>query len=460
MLPVVAIVGRPNVGKSTLFNQLTLTRDALVHDFPGVTRDRQYGEGRLGEKPFIVIDTGGLAGEDEGLNVKMAQQSWLAVQEADYVLFMVDAQAGLTALDQDIIKRLRKLEKPVAIVVNKIDGANLDAVQSEFTYLGFSQIYYIAAAHGKGVLSLIQSVLQDAPLPQAIETSSDDAIKVAIVGKPNVGKSTLINRILGEERVVVFDQAGTTTSSIFIPFERDDRNYTLIDTAGIRRKSRVEDAVEKFSVIKTLQAIETCHVAVVMIDAQSGLSEQDLRLIGFVIEAGKSLVLVVNKWDGLDDYDKNIIKTEIDRRLGFADFAKIHYISALHGSGVGLLYPLIEEAFASATIRISSSKLTAMLEAALAAHQPPLVNGRRIKLRYAHLGGQNPPRIIIHGNQTEQVPDSYKRYLINFFREKLKIVGTPIKVEFKSGENPYKDKKNVLTPSQLKKRKRMIERKK
>lgn len=460
MLPVIAIVGRPNVGKSTLFNQLTLTRDALVHDFPGVTRDRQYGEGRLGEKPFIVIDTGGLAGEDEGLNGKMAQQAWLAIEEADHVLFVVDAKAGLTSLDQDIIKRLRKLDKPVAIVVNKIDGTNLDVVQSEFTYLGFTQIYYISAVHGKGVLQLIQTVLQNAPMPEPTELGADDSIKVAIVGKPNVGKSTLINRILGEERVVVFDQAGTTTSSIFIPFERDGQKYTLIDTAGIRRKSRVEDAVEKFSVIKTLQAIETSQVAVVMIDAHSGLSEQDLRLIGFVIEAGKSLVLVVNKWDGLDDYDKNVIKMEIDRRLGFADFAKIHYISALHGSGVGLLYGLIDEAYASATLRISSSKLTGMLEAALMAHQPPLVHGRRIKLRYAHMGGQNPPRIIIHGNQTDQVPDSYKRYLINFFREKLKVIGTPIKIEFKGGDNPFKDKKNVLTPSQLKKRKRMIERKK
>lgn len=459
MLPVVAIVGRPNVGKSTLFNKLTASRDALVHDFPGVTRDRQYGEGKLGDKPFIVIDTGGLAGEELGLDGKMAEQAWLAIKEADYVLFVVDAKSGLTALDEQLINELRKINKPVNLVVNKIDGHNLDEIQSEFAYLGFPQVYYIAAEHAKGVLSLIQSVLADA----VIEPSpwlDDKSIKVAIVGKPNVGKSTLINRILGEERVVAFDKAGTTTSSIYIPFERNDTLYTLIDTAGVRRRSKVEKALEKFSVIKTLQAIESANVVVVMIDAHEGLADQDLKLLGFVLETGRSLVIVINKWDGLDEYDKNIIKTEIDRRLGFVDFAKLHCISALHGSGVGLLYDYIDEAYKSATLEISSSKLTSMLEDAVKQHQPPLAKGRRIKLRYAHMGGQNPPRIIIHGSQTAEVPESYKRYLINFFRSKLKIIGTPIKVQFKTGDNPFKDKKNVLTERQRKKRKRIIEKRK
>lgn len=459
MLPVVAIVGRPNVGKSTLFNKLTASRDALVHDFPGVTRDRQYGEGKLGDKPFIVIDTGGLAGEELGLDGKMAEQAWLAIKEADYVLFVVDAKAGLTALDEQLINELRKINKPVNLVVNKIDGHNLDEIQSEFAYLGFPHVYYIAAEHAKGVLNLIQSVLADA----VIEPSpwlDDKSIKVAIVGKPNVGKSTLINRILGEERVVAFDKAGTTTSSIYIPFERNDKLYTLIDTAGVRRRSKVEKALEKFSVIKTLQAIESANVVVVMIDAHEGLADQDLKLLGFVLETGRSLVIVINKWDGLEEYDKSIIKTEIDRRLGFVDFAKLHCISALHGSGVGLLYDYIDEAYKSATLEISSSKLTSMLEDAVKQHQPPLSKGRRIKLRYAHMGGQNPPRIIIHGSQAAEVPESYKRYLINFFRSKLKIVGTPIKVQFKTGDNPFKDKKNVLTERQRKKRKRIIEKRK
>ncbi|MAZ39798.1 MAG: ribosome biogenesis GTPase Der [Legionellales bacterium] len=462
MHPVIAIVGRPNVGKSTLFNKLTLSRDALVHDYPGVTRDRQYGQGRLGEKPFIAIDTGGLAGEELGLDGKMAVQAWLAVEEADHVLFIVDAKAGLTALDEDIILSLRKLGKPVRLVVNKIDGRNIEDVQGEFAYLGFANISYIAASQNKGILSLIQEVLNDYVIDDenVIEQRADGRIKVAVVGKPNVGKSTLINRILGEERVVAFDQAGTTTSSIYIPFERDGHEYTLIDTAGVRRKGKVDNALEKFSIIKTLQAIEETNVVILLIDAHEGLSEQDLKLIGFVIEAGKALVLVVNKWDGLDDYDKNTIKSEIDRRLGFVDFARLHYISALHGTGVGLLYDYIHEAYDSSWINLSSSKLTKILEDAITAHQPPLVKGRRIKLRYAHMGGQNPPIVIIHGNQTEQVPGSYKKYLINYFRKALKIVGTPIKIQFKTGDNPYEGKKNQLTDRQIQKKKRLFKRNK
>jgi len=461
MLPVIAIVGRPNVGKSTLFNTLTLSRDALVHDYPGVTRDRQYGEGKLGDKPYIVIDTGGLGGDALGLDGKMAEQAWLAIEEADEVLFVVDAKVGLTALDEEIIRSLRKISKPIRLVVNKIDGHNIDALQSEFSYLGFERVSYIAAAHNKGISHLITVVLEKHSGIETTENFNTDlGVKVAIIGKPNVGKSTLINRILGQERVVAFDKAGTTTSSIYIPFEKYGHHYTLIDTAGVRRKSKVDSALEKFSIIKTLQAIEIANVVVLLIDAHEGLSEQDLKLVGFVLETGTSLVLAVNKWDGLDDYDRTQLKSDIDRRLGFVDFARLHYISALHGTGVGLLYDYIQEAYNSSHIDLSSAKLTQLLTAAVSAHQPPLVKGRRIKLRYAHMGGQNPPVIVIHGNQTSHVPNSYKHYLINFFRKHLKVVGTPIKLIFKTGDNPYEGKKNKLNDRQVKKKKRLLKHKK
>ncbi len=441
-LPVVAIVGRPNVGKSTLFNQLTRTRDALVLDQPGVTRDRQYGQGKVGDRPYIVVDTGGIGGEEVGLDGKMAAQARIAVGEADVVLLMLDARDGLTALDQALAHELRRLAKTTYILVNKCDGLDADAVMADFSRLGFPDIFLIAAAHGRGIHAVADAALANFP---ALDTETllealPEGIKVAIVGRPNVGKSTLVNRILGEERVVAFDEPGTTRTSIAIPFTREDKHYVLIDTAGVRRRSRVNETLEKFSVIKTLQTISASNVAVLVIDAQTGLGDQDLRLLDYIISAGKALVIAVNKWDGLSPYARERIHAELDRRLGFADFADTLMISALHGTGVGLLYEAIDKAYASAMVPMSTPELTRLLEKASEAFQPPLVQGRRVKLRYAHPGGHNPPTIIIHGNQTSKLPDSYKRYLNNFYRQALDIKGSPVHLTFKTGENPYQPK--------------------
>lgn len=461
MIPVIAIVGRPNVGKSTLFNQMTRTRDALVADMPGVTRDRQYGDGRVGEKPFIVIDTGGIAGEEFGIHGLTKAQVKLALQEADRVVFLLDARAGLTSDDIAIAQELRQLGKPIHTVVNKIDGLDEDEALHDFYELGLGALIAISSAHNAGIHELVDELLLD----YESETDTDEmplnedeaGIKVAIIGRPNVGKSTLVNRILGENRVIISDEAGTTRTSIYIPFMHDNQQYTLIDTAGVRRRGRVYEAVEKFSVIKTLQAIKSCNVAVLMISGRDNITDQDLRLLGFILDAGKSVVIAINKWDGMDSYDRERVKVEIDRRLGFADFARIHFISALHGSGVGELYESIQEAYNSANCEMSSTRLTRILEQAIADYQPPMSHGRRIKLRYAHPGGHNPPVIIIHGNQTDKIPESYRRYLTNTFREVLHIVGCPIRVEFRSGDNPYADKKNVLTDRQVKKKRRLME---
>ncbi len=456
MKPVLALVGRPNVGKSTLFNRLTRTRDALVANMPGLTRDRKFGEGRIGERPYIVVDTGGLSGEHEGVDAEMASQSWQAVEQSDVVLFLVDAREGLNVADEQIAKRLRTSGKQIFLVVNKIDGVDADVVTADFFALGLDAPYGVSASHGRGV-----QILMDAVLAALSEDHDDNeqedskGIKVAVVGRPNVGKSTLINRMLGEDRVVVYDLPGTTRDSIYIPFERDGESYTLIDTAGVRRRSRVKEAVEKFSVIKTLQAIEDAHVVVMLLDASEAITEQDASLLGFVVEAGRALVVAINKWDGLDSYQRDKVKREFDLRLPFVDFARLHFISALHGSGVGELFSSITQAYQCATLNLETASLTRLLEDLLAAHPPPLVKGRRIKLRYAHQGGRNPPVIIIHGNQTERVPDSYRRYLINGFRKHLKLEGTPVRIEFKTGANPYKGKKNVLTRRQLEKRKRL-----
>ena len=480
MLPVVALVGRPNVGKSTLFNRLTRTRDAIVADYPGLTRDRQYGQAKVEEHPFIVIDTGGIQGDEEGVDAVMAEQSWLAVAEADAVLFMVDARAGLTSADQAIAEYLRKQNKRIFVVANKVDGIDADSAVAEFYQLSLGDtVHQIAAAHGRGVTQLLtlalephiallaeqhaeqERVMEEARLalgddydPDAeqeeLEPEFDDNIKLAIIGKPNVGKSTLTNRILGEERVVVFDMPGTTRDSVYIPMERNGRQYTLIDTAGIRRRKNVSEVVEKFSVIKTLRAIEDANVCLLVIDAREGITDQDLSLLGFILEAGRSLVLAVNKWDGLDEDIKDRVKSELDRRLGFIDFARIHFISALHGTGVGHLYESVEEAFDSATKRISTSMVTKVLDMAVFDHQPPMYNGRRIKLKYAHTGGYNPPIIVIHGNQTKQLPPSYKRYLINYYRKSLKIMGTPIRIEFRETSNPFAGKKKLTYTEQKK----------
>lgn len=474
MLPVVALVGRPNVGKSTLFNRLTNSRDALVADFPGLTRDRQYGSARYEGFQFIVVDTGGIQGDEQGLDRLMAEQSLQAVHEADLVLFLVDARDGLTASDEYLADYLRRQEKPVVLVANKVDGLDGDSASAEFYKLGLGDVWQIAAAHGRGVSKLLQhgfdplletfpGLQQQPEEPLDIDEDTgfvapdpDTPIKLAIVGRPNVGKSTLTNRILGEERVVVFDMPGTTRDSVYIPMERDGQAYTLIDTAGVRRRGRIGEAVEKFSVVKTLQAIEDANVVIMVIDARESIGDQDLNLLGFVLNAGRSVVIAVNKWDGLEADAKQWVKDELDRRLGFVDFARIHFISALHGTNVGHLFESVKEAYASATQRVGTSQLTRIMESAVDEHQPPLVRGRRVKLKYAHAGGYNPPRIVIHGNQVNDLPESYKRFLINYFRRSLKLMGTPIKIEFRAGDNPFAGRKNKLSMSQQRKRKRMM----
>jgi len=489
MVPVIALVGRPNVGKSTLFNRLTRTRDALVADFPGLTRDRKYGRAAVDDHEFIVIDTGGIEGDEQGIDALMAGQSMQAIEEADVVLFMVDARAGLTVADEAIAQHLRKQQKSVLLVANKTDGIDADSASAEFYALALGDVYPIAAAHGRGVGALIDRALKplvadlsepepaaaaadehdEAPLTdeelaildqqeaeQQAEALAAQPIKLAIIGRPNVGKSTLTNRILGEERVVVYDMPGTTRDSIYIPMQRDDQEYVVIDTAGVRRRKRINEVVEKFSVVKTLKAIEDANVVLLVLDAREGISDQDLSLLGFTLNAGRSLVIAVNKWDGLDTEVKERLKSELDRRLGFIDFARVHFISALHGTGVGHLFESVQEAFQSATRRISTSLLTRIMQMAQDDHNPPLVRGRRVKLRYAHAGGYNPPLIVIHGNQVKSLPDAYKRYLMNYFRKALQVMGTPIRIEFREGDNPFADRKNKLTLSQVRKRRRMM----
>ncbi|BDX17525.1 ribosome biogenesis GTPase Der [Halopseudomonas aestusnigri] len=459
MVPVIALVGRPNVGKSTLFNRLTKSRDAIVADVAGLTRDRQYGEAVWQGKPYIVVDTGGITGDEQGLDLMMAGQSLQAIEEADAVLFLVDARAGRTAGDEQIAEHLRKRNKHTYLIANKIDGADPDAILGEFANLGLGQPLGIAAAHGRNINPMLDAVLNDESLQVTGEEGrvvEPIGTKIAIIGRPNVGKSTLVNRMLGEDRVVVFDQAGTTRDSIYIPYERFEKPYTLIDTAGVRRRGKVFEAIEKFSVIKTLQAIQDANVVIFVVDAREGIVEQDLHLLGFVLEAGRALVIAVNKWDGMKQEEKEYVKTELERRLIFAQFADIHFISALHGSGVGLLYKSVDQAYQAAMTKIPTRRMTEILEDAVSEHQPPMVNGRRIKLRYAHLGGSNPPIIVVHGNQVDAVPRSYTRYLENTFRKVLKLTGTPIRVEYKGSDNPYADRKNTLTERQVNKKRRLM----
>ena len=448
MTPVIALVGRPNVGKSTLFNQMTRSRDALVADFPGLTRDRKYGDGNYEGRRFIVIDTGGLTGDEVGLDAEMARQSTQAVDEADIVLFLVDGRAGLTAGDEMVAEHLRRTGKPAHLVVNKTDGQDPDIAAADFYSLGFESVYQIAAAHNRGIRSMLELLLGD--VEEESEDSADKypGIRIGVVGRPNVGKSTLVNRMLGEERVVVYDMPGTTRDSVYIPYERHGHEYTLIDTAGVRRRKNVHEVVEKFSIIKTLKAIEDAHVVILVIDARDGLVDQDLHLIGFVLDAGRSLVIAVNKWDGMDPEERSKVKEQVRRRLDFLDYADKHYISALHGSVVGVLYDSIQDCFESAMAKWPTNRLTAILQDAVVQHQPPMVHGRRIKLRFAHQGGSNPPVIVVHGNQTGALPGAYKRYLENTFRKVLKVNGSPIRFEFLSGENPYANKVNRLTPRQ------------
>ena len=456
MPPVIALVGRPNVGKSTLFNQLTRSRDALVADFAGLTRDRKYGEGKLGDMPYIVIDTGGISGDESGIDGAMAGQSMVAIDEADVVLLMVDGREGLHPGDEALVKALRQKEKSFHLVVNKIDGVGEDVAASDFYRLGVADLHTIAASHNRGVHRLISDVLAPLPVAQAVDERHDHGIRIAVIGRPNVGKSTLVNRLLGEDRVVVFDQPGTTRDSIYIDYERRGQHYTLIDTAGVRRRKNVRESVEKFSIVKTLKAIADAHVTVLVMDAHEGIVEQDLHLLGQCIDAGRGLVVALNKWDGIDADERDWIKSELNRRLQFIDYADIHFISALHGTGVGHLYDSIHQAHKAATTSLSTNKLTRILEDAVASHPPPLVNGRRIKLRYAHAGGQNPPIVVIHGSQTDALPASYSRYLEKTFRRVLELHGTPIRIELRTGDNPYAGKRNKLTQRQVQRRRRLM----
>jgi len=442
MKPVIALVGRPNVGKSTLFNRLTRSRDALVADLPGLTRDRHYGEGRVGERPFLVIDTGGFEPvAKDGIMHEMAKQTKQAVAEADIVIFIVDGRQGLTPHDKTITDFLRKSGRSVMLVVNKSEGMKYTSVAADFYELGLGDPYVISAAHGDGVADLVEESLDIAfasrPAEEEKPEQMQDSIKLAIVGRPNVGKSTLVNTLLGEERVIAFDMPGTTRDSIEIDFERDGRAYTLIDTAGIRRRGKVFEAIEKFSVVKTLQSISEANVVLLLLDAQQDISEQDAHIAGFILESGRALVVGVNKWDGLTSDRRDEIKMDIERKLNFLSFAKFHFISALKSTGIGPLLKSVNAAYAAATINLSTPKLTRALLEAVEHQQPRRKASIRPKMRYAHQGGQNPPIVVIHGNALEAIDDSYKRYLEKHFRETFSLVGTPLRIEFKSGRNPF-----------------------
>ena len=457
MLPVVAIVGRPNVGKSTLFNALTRTRDALVADMPGVTRDRQYGISRVGPRPCLLVDTGGLVSAAEGIDYLTAKQVLQAVEEAQLVIFVVSARDGLTAEDEQIAARLRKTARDLVLTANKTDGLDEDTALADFASLGLGDALPVASAHRRGLEALMKAVAARLPEPQdeAPDEDDSDILRLAVVGRPNVGKSTLVNRLLGEERVLAYDQPGTTRDTISTRLERDGRQYELIDTAGVRRRARITEAVEKFSTIKALQAIERAHVVVLMLDAREGLTDQDTTLLGHILEQGRALVIALNKWDGLDPDHRRQVKAELERKLGYIDWARRITISALHGSGLQELLDAVQQAWRSALRDFSTPELTRVLQAAFEAHQPPMKQGRVAKLRYAHSGGKLPPRIVIHGSRTDTIPEAYRRYLQNRFIRHFKLSGTPVFLDFRDGDNPYGGRKNVLTRRQLEKRKRL-----
>ncbi len=459
MLPVVALVGRPNVGKSTLFNALTATRDALVADIPGLTRDRKYGYGHREPHRFIVIDTGGLVEAPRGVLELMARQTGRAIEEADRVVFLVDGQGGLDAADRFVADVLRRSGKPVTVAVNKSEDRDAAVTTAEFHAFGFGEPLAISAAHRQGIDDLIQRTLAGIePVVEQASAEEEQAIRVCVVGRPNVGKSTLVNRLVGEERLITFDQPGTTRDAVRVPFERDGQRYVLVDTAGVRRRARIEQELEKWSVIKTLQAIDDAHVVIGVVDARGAVAEQDATLFGLVAERGRALIVAVNKWDHVETGQREEIRGQVASRLRFLDFAPVHYISALHGSGVGGLMDGVRAAYAAAMRDMPTPELTRVLEAAIQQHQPPLVRGRRIRLRYAHQGGRNPPVIVIHGAQAERTPEDYRRYLVHCYREAFRLKGTPVRVDFRSEENPFAGRREKLTPRQRRTRDRQTRR--
>jgi GTP-binding protein len=440
VLPVIALVGRPNVGKSTLFNVLTGTRDAIVADVPGVTRDRQYGFGRVGPMPYVAIDTGGLVENPTGIETQMRVQTERAIEEADRFVFIVDARAGMTHQDQFVARELRRAGKPVFLAVNKSESLDTEVVAAEFHALALGDLYCISATHGQGTLELMEAVLAGLEPVEAEDPSKSSAIRIAVIGRPNVGKSTLVNRLLGQERVITSEVAGTTRDSILVPFHRDDHDFLLIDTAGVRRRSKVEDVIERVSVAKTLQAIDHAHVVILVVDAHEQVGEQDASVLGLALQRGRAVILAVNKWDHIPTDQRDEIRRQVELKLDFVPFAPVHFISARHGTGVGVLVGDVIHAYEAAMRDMRTSELSRVLENAMTAHQPPLVHGRRIKLRYAHQGGKNPPRIVIHGNQTEHVPDAYSRYLSNVFRKNFDLFATPVSVEFRSEKNPFTER--------------------
>lgn len=444
MLPTIVLVGRPNVGKSTLFNRLTKSRDALVADLPGLTRDRHYGRGIGSSKPYLVIDTGGFEPTAEsGILKEMAKQTLLAIDEADVVIFIVDGRAGMTPQEFIIADKLRRAQRPVLLAVNKTEGMNRAVVAADFHELGLGEPLSISSAHGEGVKDLIELALEDFPEPNFDEKSPNNKVpRIAIVGRPNVGKSTLVNALLGEERVIAFDEPGTTRDSIEIELEKNGKNYIIIDTAGVRKRGRVFESIEKFSVIKTMQAIEDANVAILVVDAQEGITEQDAHVAAYILDAGRALVVAINKWDGLVEDEREFIKNEIDRKLKFLDFAKFHYISALRKKGLPELLLSVDGAFKAAMAKLATPQLTRVLIDAVAQHQPPVSRGTRPKLRYAHQGGMNPPIVVVHGNHVDGVKDSYKRFLEGVFRKTFQLTGTPLRVQFKQGDNPFAEPDN------------------
>lgn len=444
MKPVIALVGRPNVGKSTLFNRLTGTRDAIVADFAGLTRDRHYGNGHLGKREYIVIDTGGFEPDaSEGIYREMAKQTRQAVAESDVVLFVVDARAGLSAQDHEIAQYLRRLGKPTILVANKAEGMTQGVQLAEFFELGLGEVLPVSSAHGQGVRGMLEKALDAIPGfsedDEDVAEPVDGVIRLAVAGRPNVGKSTLINAWLGEERLVAFDLPGTTRDAISVPFERDGKKFELIDTAGLRRKGRVFEAIEKFSVVKTLQAIESAHVVLLLLDATQGVTDQDAHIAGYILESGRAVVLAINKWDAVDSYQREQIERQIETRLAFLKFASLHLISARKRQGLGPVWKSIVQAQASAMRKMPTPMLTRLLQEAVAFQSPQKVGMYRPKMRYAHQGGMNPPVIVIHGNSLEHVSDAYKRFLEGRFRKAFDLVGTPLRIEFKTSDNPFKE---------------------